>query len=147
MTFHHHMFPAPGVYDALTTLLVMTVSACTTPLNFDMPAFTVTVPAETSTLPADTVTFAAAFTVTPDESRVTVLPLESAISIFPGPSPSVTFWPAGVSSTSDSRPSVSSRVIFTPLRERITLRGLPLLIESGGESLPFHNPPSTNGRR
>jgi len=25
------MFPAPGVYDAETTLLAITVSACTTP--------------------------------------------------------------------------------------------------------------------
>ena len=40
------MFPAPGVYDALMTLLLMTVSACTTPLNFDMPASTVNIPAE-----------------------------------------------------------------------------------------------------
>ena len=45
----HQMFPAPGVYDALMTLLLITVSACTTPLNFDMPASTVTMPAETST--------------------------------------------------------------------------------------------------
>ena len=38
-SWDHQMFPAPGVYEALTTLLLMTVSACTTPLNFDIPAF------------------------------------------------------------------------------------------------------------
>jgi hypothetical protein len=43
------MFPAPGVYEALTTLLLITVSACTTPLNFDIPASTVTIPAEIAT--------------------------------------------------------------------------------------------------
>src|SRR5262245_43138456 len=52
----HQMLPAPGVYDALITLLEMTVSACTTPLNFDMPAFTVTMLADTSSMLAFTVT-------------------------------------------------------------------------------------------
>lgn len=41
------MFPAPGVYDALTTLFEITVSAWTTPLNFDIAASTVTMLAET----------------------------------------------------------------------------------------------------
>ena len=36
----HQMLPAPGVYDALMMLLQMTVSACTTPLNLDIPAST-----------------------------------------------------------------------------------------------------------
>ena len=54
------MFPAPGVYEALMTELVITVSACTTPLKLDMPALTVTIPAETSTVLALTVTLAEA---------------------------------------------------------------------------------------
>src|SRR5262249_35712941 len=46
-------------------------------------------------------------------------------------------------------PFWSSRVIFTPLRERTTflLFWPPPSIDSGGESLPFHKPPSTYGRR
>jgi hypothetical protein len=39
------MLPAPGVYAEDTTVLVITVSACTTPENFDIPASTVTMPA------------------------------------------------------------------------------------------------------
>ena len=46
------MFPAPGVYEALMTLLLMTVSACTTPLNRDMAASIVTMEAEISTVVA-----------------------------------------------------------------------------------------------
>ena len=42
------MLPAPGVYAELTTVLLITVSACTTPLNLDNPALTVTMPAEIS---------------------------------------------------------------------------------------------------
>ena len=44
-------------------LLQMTVSAWTTPLNFDIPASTLTIPAETLTCEALTVTFAAAVIV------------------------------------------------------------------------------------
>ena len=91
------MFPAPGVYDALMTLLAITVSACTTPENFDMPASTVTMPADTATTLALTVTFADAVTVTPEDSSLIELPFESTISTAPGPSLSVTFWPPGVS--------------------------------------------------
>jgi hypothetical protein len=43
------MLPAPGVYEALMTELLMSVSHWTTPLNFDIPASTVTIPAETAT--------------------------------------------------------------------------------------------------
>ena len=43
----------------------ISVSHCTTPLNFDMPALTVTMPAETSTVDAFTVSFAEVVTVTP----------------------------------------------------------------------------------
>src|SRR5439155_14248439 len=67
----------------------------------------------------------------------------------PEPSLSVIFCPPGVSATNCSCPSWSSSVIFTPLRERRTfLKLLPApSIDSGGESLPFHNPPTTYGRR
>ena len=59
------MLPAPGVYEALMMELLMTVSACTTPLNFDIPASTVTMLAETYTRLALIVTFAEAVTVMP----------------------------------------------------------------------------------
>jgi hypothetical protein len=85
------MFPAPGVYDALTTEFEISVSHCTTPLNFDMPAFTVTMPAETSTVDALTVSFADVVTVTPADSSLIELPFESSIVIVPGPSWSVIF--------------------------------------------------------
>src|ERR671921_808788 len=138
----YQMLPAPGVYEALMMLLQMTVSACTTPLNFDMPASTVTIPAETATWLALTVTFAAAVTVMPPVSSFTELPFESTISTAPGPSFIVRRWPPGVSKISFSCPSVSSSVIFTPLRERTTLRKLlpaPSIV-SGGESAPFQRP-------
>src|SRR5574341_932959 len=54
----HQIFPAPGVYDELMTALLITVSACTTPLNLDMPALTVTMLAEISMREALTVTLA-----------------------------------------------------------------------------------------
>ena len=84
------MLPAPGVYEALITLLLITVSACTTPLNFDMPAFTVTIPADISMVLAFTVTFADALIVIPLDSIFIELPLLSVASIEPGPSLSVT---------------------------------------------------------
>src|SRR5581483_3543055 len=117
--WRYQMFPAPGVYDADTMLLVIAVSACTTPLNFDMPASTVTMPAETAIVPALIVSFADAVIVTPAASSLIELPLLSTISTDPGPSLNVAFWPPGVSSTSCSRPSESSSVTLTPLRDRI----------------------------
>ena len=99
------MFPAPGVYEALTTLLLISVSHCTTPLNFDMPASTVTMPALTATWPACTVTFALALTVMPEASSLIELPLLSTISTEPGPSFSVIYWPPGFSQMKDSCPS------------------------------------------
>ena len=86
------------------TLLLMSVSHCTTPLNFDMPEFTVTIPELISTVLALMVTFALAFTTIPAASSVTELPLLSIISIEPGPSLSVTFWPPGVSTMKRSWP-------------------------------------------
>ena len=68
------MFPAPGVYDDATTLLAISVSACTTPLNLDMPASTVTMPAEMLTWLAFTVTFAHAVIVMPADSSVIEFP-------------------------------------------------------------------------
>ena len=65
------MFPAPGVYEADTTEFVMTVSALTTPLKFDMPALTVRLAAEIVAVAAFTVTSAEAVTVIPLESSVT----------------------------------------------------------------------------
>ena len=83
------------------TLLLMTVSACTTPLKRDMPASTVTIPADTSTVLALTVTLAAAVTVMPAGSSLTVLP-----TILSGATPSrrkpCRAWPtppAGLSGT------------------------------------------------
>ena len=46
-----------------------------TPLNFDIPALTVTMPAEISIVLALTVTFAAAVIVIPLDSSLTELPL------------------------------------------------------------------------
>ena len=103
-------------------LLQITVSACTTPLNLDMPALTVTMLADTSTMLAVTVTLAEAFTVMPLVCSLTELPLLSTTSTDPGPSCNVTFCPPGVSTMQFSWPEVSSRVIFTPLRERNTFR-------------------------
>ena len=68
------MFPAPGVYVAATIVFVMTVSACTTPLNFVIPADTVTIPADTFTCAAVIVTSDAACTVMPPASSLTLLP-------------------------------------------------------------------------
>src|SRR5207244_8473096 len=90
----HQMLPAPGVYDALMMLLVMTVSAWTTPLNLAMPALTLTMPAEMSAVLALIVTLAEALTVMSLVPSFTELPFASASSIEPGPSLSVTFWPA-----------------------------------------------------
>ena len=73
----HQMFPAPGVYEADTTELVMTVSALTTPLNVEMPALTVRLATEIVAVDAFTVTSADAVTVIPLESRVTWFPLAS----------------------------------------------------------------------
>ena len=75
-------------------LLQITVSALTTPENFDMPASTLTRPALTDTCDAFTVTFADAVTVTPEASSLIELPLLSTISTAPGPSFSVTVCPA-----------------------------------------------------
>src|SRR5688572_11256776 len=66
----YQMLPAPGVYEALITLLLITVSACTMPLNFDIPALTITIPAETSTWLALMVTLAEAVTVIPAVSSL-----------------------------------------------------------------------------
>ncbi len=74
------MFPAPGVYEVLITEFVMSVSAWTTPLDFDMPALTVTMLADTSKLLALTVTFDEVVIVTPEESSLMELPLLSTIS-------------------------------------------------------------------
>ena len=114
------MFPAPGVYDALTTLLVITVSACTTPLNFDIAGIDRDHAGGDLDLLALIVTLAEAVTVMPlalqlDRVAVAVHDLDRA-----WPSFSVTFWPPGVSRMNFSCPSVSSSVTFTPLRERIT---------------------------
>ena len=129
--------PRPACRRWTTTELVITVSALTTPLNFDMPALTVPCPAETSTVRAWTVTLPDAVTVMPLVSSLTELPFASTTSIAPGPSLSVTFWPPGVSSDRAARwPSSSSSVTLTPLRERITffvLRPAPS-IDSGGAS-------------
>ena len=86
------------------TLLLMSVSHFTTPLNFDMPEFTVIIPELISTVLALMVTFALAFTMIPDASSFTELPLLSIISIESGPSLSVTFWPPGVSTMKRSWP-------------------------------------------
>ena len=84
----------------------------------------------------------------PLASSFTELPLLSTISMAPAPSLSVIFWPPGVSAMNFSWPLVSSSVIFTPLRDRSTfLSFLPPSIDAGGESLPFHSPPITYGRR
>ena len=83
--------PTPDkVYDALTTAFEMTVSACTTPLNFDMPALTVSAAAVISIWLAVILTLADAVTVIPLGSSFTELPLLSLTSIVPGPSRSVT---------------------------------------------------------
>ena len=74
----------------------MTVSACTTPLNFDMPASTVTIPADTATVDALIVTFDDAVTVMPELSRMTLFPLASLISTLEGPSDRVMTSPPGV---------------------------------------------------
>jgi len=100
----HQMFPAPGVYDALTMLLQSTVCACTFPLNMVIGAFTFTKLAVIVAWLALTVTFAAAFTVTPLLSSLIKLPLLSSILIDPGPSCRVIFWPPGVSAMNFSCP-------------------------------------------
>lgn len=74
-------------------LLQITVSACTTPLNFDIPALTVTMLAETSTILAVIVILAEAFTVMPLAWSFIELPLLSTTSTEPGPSCNVIFWP------------------------------------------------------
>src|SRR5436189_5051716 len=130
-------------------LLQITVSACTTPLNFDIPALTVTMLAETSTMLALTVTFAEAFTVIPLLCSFTEFPLLSTTSTEPGPSCSVIFCPPGVSTMQFSCPVLSSSVIFTPFLDRRTFRLFcpdPSIV-CGGLSDPFHNPPNTYGRR
>src|SRR6185295_6955719 len=75
----HQMFPAPGVYDALMTLLVITVSAITTPLKRDRLAFTETMLAVTSMKLAVTLTLAEAVIVMPLGWSLTALPLLSTI--------------------------------------------------------------------
>jgi hypothetical protein len=87
----HQILPAPGVYDALITELLIIVSHCTTPLNFDIAASTVTIPADTATCDALIVTFADAVIVMPLVSSLIELPLLSTISTAPGPSFSVYF--------------------------------------------------------
>ena len=73
------------------------MSHCTTPLNFEMAALTLTAPALTSTALALTMTLEAAFTVIPFVLSSTELPLLSVSTTAPGPSSSVSFWPPGVS--------------------------------------------------
>src|SRR5262249_61250955 len=88
----HKLFPATGVYVEPTMEGEITaVVAWTMPLNCDIAALTVRVKAEASTALAFTVTFPAEVTVIPLVPNLTVLPFESAISIEPGPSFSVTF--------------------------------------------------------
>ena len=77
------MLPAQGVWEALINELVITVSACTTPLKRDMPALTLTIPAETSTWLALIVTLAEAVTLMPLVSSFTLFPLLSMISTAP----------------------------------------------------------------
>ena len=52
----YHTLPTPGVYDAETTALLISTSHCTTPLNMDMPASTLTMPDVTCTIGAFTLT-------------------------------------------------------------------------------------------
>jgi hypothetical protein len=84
------MLPAPGVYEALMTLLQMMVSACTIPANFEIPALKVNMLAETSTANALTLTCVGDVTVIPLASNLTELPWLSTISIASGPSVIVT---------------------------------------------------------
>ena len=102
---NYEIFPTPGVYLALTTLLVTRVAHSTTPLNFAMPAFTLTMPALSSTWLALMVTFALVFTRMPFVSSFTEFPLASVNWIEPGPSLSVTLWPPGVSTMKLSWPA------------------------------------------
>ena len=80
------MFPAPGVYDTLTVLFVMFVSDCTTPLNRDMPAVTVTIPAETSLVAAVMDNFPDDVMVMPLGPNFMLFPFASFSSMLPGPS-------------------------------------------------------------
>jgi len=108
-----------------------------------MPAFTVTVAELTSTWLALIVTFAAALTLIPAAASFTELPLLSVISREPVPSFSMIFWPPGVSTMKFSWPLSSSRVTFTPLRERRTFLLLFVSIFSGGGLVLLHSPPRT----
>ena len=84
--------------------MLIKVSHFTTPENFARPASTVTMPALTSTWAAFTVTLAAASSVTPEASKVALLPLLSSIVIVPGPSLRVRRCPPGVSTLKRSWP-------------------------------------------
>src|SRR5579872_4512033 len=144
------MFPAPGVYDPPTTDGVMTVTLpLTTPVNVVVAALTLTVVAVSSMSLAWIVTVPLDCSVIPEGPVVISLPLLSWIVMVLAPSCRVICCCPGVWTTSCSLPCVSSRVIFTPLREH---RSLMLLlpaesIEVGGESCPFHSPPITYGLR
>ena len=63
----------------------MTVSACTTPLNFDMPALTVTIPAETSTCAGVDSDLCRCGDGDARGSNLSGLPLLSTISTVPRP--------------------------------------------------------------
>src|ERR1051325_1054042 len=125
----------------------MTVLACTTPLNCDIPELTETIDADTDISEALMVRFIAALMVMPLRSSLIELPLLSASSIDPGPSLSVIFWPPGVSAMKVSCPSLSSSVTFTPLRDLITfLKFFPApSIDSGGRGGASHRRPDQPG--
>lgn len=86
----------------LTTVLVMTVSAWTTPLNFAIPALRVTMLADISTMGAFTDTLPGEFMLIPAGFSIMALSLVSAISIEPGLSRRENCCPSGVSRVSDS---------------------------------------------
>jgi hypothetical protein len=69
--------------------LLISVSHCTTPLNFEMAALTLTTPALTSTALALWITLEAAFMVIPFVLSSTELPLLSVSTTAPVPGPSL----------------------------------------------------------
>ena len=88
------------------TLFVMTVSACTTPLNWDIAAFTVTMAAVTVTMDALMLQFALAETVTlPATSMTMRAPLVCcSVTVPPAASSSVRTWPPCVLACTFSAP-------------------------------------------
>ena len=129
-------------------LLQMTVSACTTPLNFERPALTVTMPAETSTVLAFMVTFAAAVIVRPDVSSFTELPLLSSIVTWPGPSLSVILLPARrLDDELFLAVLIVERELYAVLRANDLAQIAPAGDRLGRASLPFHRPPTMIGKR